>query len=159
MDLPAVCPICVKSIECVHFLDYDNIDFTPTDCDKIRSVESENDKKDCPSSVTITATSITDASVFQSENKVKFKADTPPYYLGDGNITCMDAMKSCMTSCNLRPVQAFWYCNAFKYLWRCKDKGGVEDLRKCRNYIDMLIDYLTGDEYDNKRRDTESAGK
>jgi hypothetical protein len=30
--------------------------------------------------------------------------------------------------------------NAIKYLARCNDKGGVEDLRKARHYIDKLIE-------------------
>lgn len=30
--------------------------------------------------------------------------------------------------------------NAIKYLCRWKDKGGVEDLKKARHYIDMLIE-------------------
>ena len=35
------------------------------------------------------------------------------------------------------------YCegNAIKYLSRWKDKGGIEDLRKARHYIDMLIEH------------------
>jgi hypothetical protein len=30
--------------------------------------------------------------------------------------------------------------NAIKYLVRYKDKGGVEDLRKARHYLDKLIE-------------------
>jgi len=31
--------------------------------------------------------------------------------------------------------------NAIKYLSRWKDKGGVEDLKKARHYIDKLIEH------------------
>ncbi len=34
----------------------------------------------------------------------------------------------------------FFEGNAIKYLSRWKDKGGVEDLRKARHYIDKLIE-------------------
>lgn len=34
--------------------------------------------------------------------------------------------------------------NAIKYLTRWKDKGGVEDLRKARHYIDKLIELEVG---------------
>lgn len=36
------------------------------------------------------------------------------------------------------------YCegNVIKYVTRWKDKGGVEDLRKARHYLDMLIQTL-----------------
>lgn len=30
--------------------------------------------------------------------------------------------------------------NAIKYLARCDDKGGVEDLQKARHYLDKLIE-------------------
>ena len=30
--------------------------------------------------------------------------------------------------------------NAIKYLARCDDKGGVEDLKKARHYLDRLIE-------------------
>lgn len=33
---------------------------------------------------------------------------------------------------------------AIKYLTRWKDKGGIEDLRKARHFIDMLIERETG---------------
>jgi hypothetical protein len=32
--------------------------------------------------------------------------------------------------------------NAIKYLARCDDKGGVEDLKKARHYLDKLIEFL-----------------
>ena len=34
---------------------------------------------------------------------------------------------------------------AIKYLTRWKSKGGVEDLRKARHFIDMLIEFETAD--------------
>ena len=38
----------------------------------------------------------------------------------------------------------FFEGNALKYLLRWRHKGGVEDLRKARHYIDKLIE-LNGD--------------
>lgn len=32
--------------------------------------------------------------------------------------------------------------NAIKYLARCDEKGGVEDLKKARHYIDRLIELI-----------------
>ena len=31
--------------------------------------------------------------------------------------------------------------NAIKYLARCDDKGGLEDLKKARHYLDKLIEF------------------
>ena len=30
--------------------------------------------------------------------------------------------------------------NVIKYVARCKDKGGVEDLKKARHYLDKLVE-------------------
>ena len=32
--------------------------------------------------------------------------------------------------------------NVIKYIARCDDKGGVEDLRKARHYLDKLVEFL-----------------
>lgn len=68
--------------------------------------------------------------------------ETPDYYKGDGTVTCMDALRSCVHGWKPDPLFAFWFCNAFKYLWRFKGKDGLKDLYKCRNYINMMIDRL-----------------
>lgn len=43
------------------------------------------------------------------------------------------------------------YCeaNVVKYISRWKDKNGIEDLRKARHYIDILIEQeMSADKYD-----------
>ena len=57
-------------------------------------------------------------------------------------VPCIDAMRACVHVVNPDPLFAFWFCNAFKYLWRFKGKNGIDDLYKCRTYIDMMIDVL-----------------
>lgn len=51
-----------------------------------------------------------------------------------------DAMEAWMT-----PEQFAGYLrgNAIKYLARCEDKGGVEDLQKAQHYISKLIEFKT----------------
>jgi len=41
------------------------------------------------------------------------------------------------------PSGAYQYGNAIKYLMRWPVKNGVEDLRKCRQYLDMMIEGLS----------------
>lgn len=36
--------------------------------------------------------------------------------------------------------EGFLRGNAIKYLARCDDKGGLEDLKKARHYLDKLIE-------------------
>jgi hypothetical protein len=48
-----------------------------------------------------------------------------------------EAMQAWMTE---EEFSGFLRGNAIKYLVRYKDKGGVEDLRKARHYLDKLIE-------------------
>lgn len=51
-----------------------------------------------------------------------------------------DAMAAWMTP---EQFKGFLRGNAIKYLARADDKGGVEDLRKARHYLDKLIEQET----------------
>ena len=60
----------------------------------------------------------------------------PPHYTA-GGVECIDALEA--ATVGLDGIEAVCTANAIKYLWRWKRKGGVEDLRKARWYIDRLI--------------------
>lgn len=64
----------------------------------------------------------------------------PAHYTG-GDIECIDAIRASMT-----PPEFEGYCkgNVIKYLWRWRDKGGIEDLRKAEWYLNRLI----GEDYE-----------
>lgn len=57
----------------------------------------------------------------------------------DKKIQPWDAMEAWMS-----PEQFAGYLRgcALKYLARCDDKGGVEDIKKARHYLDKLIEFL-----------------
>ena len=63
--------------------------------------------------------------------------NSPPHYT-QGGIECIDAIRASMSK-----EQFLGYCkgNSLKYQWRYEAKGGVEDLKKARHYLDMLIEY------------------
>lgn len=63
---------------------------------------------------------------------------TPDHYLGDGEITCEDAMRSMTADADgVPPMEAKWWTDAFKYLWRWPHKGqAISDLGKARDCID-----------------------
>ena len=65
----------------------------------------------------------------------------PNHYAGDGEIECMDAMRSMMSGEQyaLPPIAAYWWGCIFKYLWRWRRKNGVEDLKKARQCMDYLL--------------------
>lgn len=82
----------------------------------------------------------------------------PRHYQGDGMIECMDALRSMMSdvfcvqqqgdaeAIHIPPVGFYWWGCAFKYLWRWVWKNGVQDLKKCRQCIDYLIDIMEEDD-------------
>lgn len=66
-----------------------------------------------------------------------------PSHYTQGGIECIDAIKASMTADGFAD-----YCkgNIIKYIWRWRDKGGVEDLKKARVYLDWLIQSADTDE-------------
>ena len=60
----------------------------------------------------------------------------PAHYTA-GTIECIDGIEAAIAG--LDAVEAFLTGCAIKYLWRWKHKGGVQDLEKCRWYVDRLI--------------------
>ena len=63
----------------------------------------------------------------------------PPHYQSDNGIECIDAIRAQMTE-----DQFAAYCqgNIVKYLWRWRQKAGVESLKKARWYLDRMIGEL-----------------
>lgn len=66
-----------------------------------------------------------------------------PSHYTQGGIECIDAMRACMTEDGFRD-----YCkgNILKYIWRYRDKNGVEDLKKAQWYLNKLISTFEGGE-------------
>lgn len=60
----------------------------------------------------------------------------PAHYTA-GGIECIDALKA--ATVELNGIEAVCTANAIKYLWRWKNKNGVEDLKKAKWYINRLI--------------------
>lgn len=60
-----------------------------------------------------------------------------PSHYTSGGIECIDAMQAAFGA---EVVKDFCLCNAFKYLWRHRNKNGVEDLKKACWYLNRLIE-------------------
>lgn len=69
--------------------------------------------------------------------------ENPSHYY-KGGMWCEKAIQA-ITS-NLTGFEAVCVANVVKYLWRYKAKNGLEDIRKARKYIDMLIGYILSEE-------------
>ena len=61
-----------------------------------------------------------------------------PAHYNQGSIECIDAMQIVLTP---EEYRGFLKGNAIKYLWREETKGGIEDLRKAKWYLDRLIEH------------------
>ena len=72
---------------------------------------------------------------------VNSNVDHPSHY-NQGGIECWDAMESAFGK---DAVMTFCQLNAFKYLWRCKDKNGWEDVLKAMKYLEKYKSLKGGD--------------
>lgn len=70
-----------------------------------------------------------------SEDAKPEPVNRPAHYTS-GGIGCIDAMQAAF---GVEAVKDFCLCNCFKYLWRHRNKNGVEDLKKARWYLNRLI--------------------
>lgn len=62
-----------------------------------------------------------------------------PSHYNAGEVECIDAIRAAVTS--LDGFEGFCVGNAMKYLWRWKRKGGTDDLRKARWYLEGLLEW------------------
>lgn len=84
---------------------------------------------------------MSDVSLQQIE-AAKDAVSHPSHYTS-GGIECKDAMAAMMgTGYCLQPCANYWWGCAFKYLWRWVRKNGVQDLKKCKQCIDFLIEEI-----------------
>lgn len=70
------------------------------------------------------------------KQNAKHDAINHPSHYTQGGIECIDAIKASMSTIE---YQGYCKANCIKYLWRWRDKGGVQDLKKARVYLDWLI--------------------
>ena len=59
----------------------------------------------------------------------------PKHYL-KGGLECIQVIKAQLTP---EQYEGYLYGNVIKYMWRWKEKNGLEDLRKANHYLDWLI--------------------
>lgn len=59
----------------------------------------------------------------------------PKHYEGSTSLECIECMRVTFGD---KAVHNFCLCNAFKYLWRYKNKNGAEDIKKAKWYLDYV---------------------
>ena len=68
----------------------------------------------------------------------------PAHYESQTSLECIDVIEIAFGA---EAVGNFCLCNAFKYLWRYKHKGGAEDIQKAEWYLNHYSDIVG--EYSN----------
>ena len=70
-----------------------------------------------------------------------------PSHYESGKYECIDVM---LETQGKEDLMAFCLCNAFKYLYRHKNKNGIEDIKKAKWYLDKYIDMAEEDSDDSQ---------
>lgn len=81
------------------------------------------------------------------DNEAELHGIQPAYYvkkLGNNYFTCYDIIEL-MTLDFQSPFEAFLLGNVIKYLWRYKQKNGLQDLLKAQEYLSQIIFNLERD--------------
>lgn len=73
-----------------------------------------------------------------------------PAHYTKGKVECIDAIEAAVS--DLNGMEAFLTGQVIKYSYRWKDKGGAEDLRKARWYLNRLINFVEnqGEEHEEE---------
>lgn len=74
----------------------------------------------------------------------------PQHYKGD-KLECIDCIEECTR--NLVGIEAITVANVIKYVWRYKDKNGLEDLLKAEWYLKRLINHNHSEEVIKKTKE------
>ena len=79
----------------------------------------------------------------QKHEALNIKEDptNPDYYKNQTSLECIEAMEIAF---GRDAVIDFCRCNAWKYIWRWKNKNGKVDLDKAHWYLSAAYDMLSG---------------
>ena len=74
----------------------------------------------------------------------------PKHYEGSTSLECIEAMQIAFGRMG---VYDFCICNAFKHLWRYKNKNGSEDLNKAEWYLNKAQELTPCEDIDTQLED------
>ena len=72
----------------------------------------------------------------ETSEETKDNVNHPSHY-ETGKFECIDVM---IETQSVEAVKAFCICNAFKYIYRHKNKNGVEDVKKAIWYLNKFVE-------------------
>lgn len=74
-----------------------------------------------------------------NDNHSKPNTLSPSYYNKEGHLSCYEIQDTLVS--DLEGIESYYMGNVVKYLYRYKNKNGVEDLRKALTYVQFLISH------------------
>lgn len=78
----------------------------------------------------------------------------PDHYQNIAGVEAIDILNDVVQG--LEPVPACMLWNCMKYLLRFKNKNGVQDLEKAKNYLDWLIESLNKQETESENKESDN---
>lgn len=100
--------------------------------EQLKAVMQENLEKNEPP-LNLAPDALFTSSVITKKDNV----NRPSHYC-KGGMECIDVIRAAVS--NLSGVEAVDVANVIKYVWRYKDKNGLEDLKKAEHYLHWLIE-------------------
>lgn len=77
-----------------------------------------------------------------------------PTHYTSGKVECIEAIEASMSN---TAFKGFLKGNCIKYLYRYEDKNGSEDLKKCRWYLNKLIELVQAEDLVKEKIKAQSA--
>lgn len=77
--------------------------------------------------------------IIEIEKILPANVTKPNHYKGK-NLECVQAIDEILLVNNSQGVSAYYLSNIVKYIWRYKNKNGIQDLQKAKKCIELLIE-------------------
>ena len=115
----------------------ENVEVTTTFCAKAPISAEELDKRIkelLPQKLALEPLPKEDRAIKMPESSKPDNVNHPKHYL-KGGLECIQVIKAQLTP---EQYEGYLYGNVIKYMWRWKEKNGLEDLRKAAHYLMWL---------------------
>lgn len=126
------CNTCGHYKDGTCYLDAPKCEWVSRSCERCERLSRKDDED------VIQCTSCIDQDRFEPKKKPD-SVNHPAHYEQSCSLECIQVMELVFGA---NAVRGFCLCNAFKYMWRYKNKNGMEDLKKAQWYLNYVNDYV-----------------
>lgn len=90
---------------------------------------------------------LSEMAIVQSDFTTDIMVTKPPHYQSETGLEVIDVIEA--FTFDLKGIEATDTGNIIKYICRWKNKNGLQDLRKCKWYLEHLINHVEKLEKEN----------